>query len=66
MFERFYRADPSRSRGAGGGSGLGLAIVAAIVEAHRGRVGVARTPGGGATFVVHLPTANSQQASSDL
>ena len=66
VFERFYRSDPSRSRGAGGGSGLGLAIVAAIVEAHRGRVGVARTPGGGATFVVHLPTANSQQASSDL
>jgi len=66
VFERFYRSDPSRSRGAGGGSGLGLAIVAAIVDAHRGRVGVAKTPGGGATFVVHLPTANSQQASSDL
>jgi two-component system OmpR family sensor kinase len=60
VFERFYRADPSRGRGNGGGNGLGLAIVAAIVSAHGGQVGVAPTPGGGATFVVDLPTANSQ------
>jgi two-component system, OmpR family, sensor kinase len=60
VFERFYRADPSRVRGSGGGNGLGLAIVAAIVGAHDGQVGVAATPGGGATFVVELPTANSQ------
>jgi two-component system OmpR family sensor kinase len=60
VFERFYRADPSRGRGNGGGNGLGLAIVAAIVAAHDGQVGVAKTPGGGATFVVDLPTANSQ------
>ena len=60
VFERFYRADPSRVRGAGGGNGLGLAIVAAIVGAHHGLVGVGLTPGGGATFVVDLPTANSQ------
>jgi two-component system OmpR family sensor kinase len=60
VFERFYRADASRVRGNGGGNGLGLAIVAAIVNAHGGRVGVAATPGGGATFVVDLPTANSQ------
>ena len=39
----------------GGGSGLGLAIVAAIVSRHDGRVGIAATPGGGATFVVSLP-----------
>ena len=62
VFERFYRADPSRTRGSGGGNGLGLAIVAAIVGAHDGKVGVAQTPGGGATFVVELPTGNSQQA----
>jgi two-component system OmpR family sensor kinase len=55
VFERFYRADPSRGRTTGGGSGLGLAIVAAIVAQHHGRVGVAQTPGGGATFVVRLP-----------
>jgi two-component system OmpR family sensor kinase len=64
VFERFYRADPSRARTGGGGNGLGLAIAAAIVAAHRGRIGVAQTPGGGATFVMELPTANSQQAPS--
>ena len=66
VFERFYRADPSRGRGNGGGNGLGLAIVAAIVSAHGGRVGVAATPGGGATFVVDLPTANSQPVPSNI
>lgn len=60
VFERFFRADPSRARGRGGGNGLGLAIVAAIVNAHSGSVTVSQTPGGGATFGVHLPTANSQ------
>jgi two-component system, OmpR family, sensor kinase len=64
VFERFYRADPSRGRGNGGGNGLGLAIVAAIVDAHGGQVGVAATPGGGATFIVELPTANSQSVPS--
>ncbi|MBM6402234.1 sensor histidine kinase [Phycicoccus sonneratiae] len=54
VFERFFRVDPSRGRGQGGGTGLGLAIVAAIVAGHRGRVGVAETPGGGATFVVRF------------
>jgi len=55
VFERFFRTDTSRQRGRGGGSGLGLAIVAAIVTAHDGRVGLSETPGGGATFVVRLP-----------
>ena len=56
VFDRFYRADPSRSRGAAaGGSGLGLAIVDAIVSAHGGRVGIASSPGRGATFTVELP-----------
>jgi len=64
VFERFYRADPSRGRTNGGGNGLGLAIVAAIVAAHGGRVGVSATPGGGATFMVDLPTAHSQPAPS--
>jgi two-component system OmpR family sensor kinase len=57
VFERFYRVDSSRTRGQGGGSGLGLSIVAAVVSAHDGRVGVAPTPGGGATFRVELPAA---------
>ncbi len=54
VFERFYRADPSRTRSAGG-SGLGLSIVAAIAEAHGGRATVDSTPGVGATFRVVLP-----------
>jgi two-component system OmpR family sensor kinase len=54
VFERFYRADPSRSR-ANGGAGLGLAIVAALVQAHGGTVGVDAAPGRGATFTVRLP-----------
>ncbi|WP_406290051.1 ATP-binding protein [Embleya sp. NBC_00896] len=55
VFERFYRVDSSRSRAAGGGSGLGLAIVAALVDAHDGRVEIHTTPGTGATFRVLLP-----------
>ncbi len=54
IFERFYRADPSRTRGSGG-SGLGLAIVSSIVHAHHGTVTVASVPGEGTTFVVTLP-----------
>jgi len=54
IFERFFRADPSRSRDRGG-AGLGLAIVDAIVRAHGGRVAVTASASGGAEFVVHLP-----------
>ena len=54
LFERFFRADPSRSRRSGG-SGLGLAIVASIAEAHGGRAEVESEPGRGATFRIVLP-----------
>ena len=54
VFERFYRADESRSR-ENGGVGLGLAIVAAVAEAHEGTAAVESKPGGGATFAVTLP-----------
>jgi two-component system OmpR family sensor kinase len=54
VFERFYRADASRSRAAGG-TGLGLSIVAALVAAHGGDVALETAPGRGAVFTVRLP-----------
>lgn len=51
-FERFSRADSSRTRG---GSGLGLAIVDAIASAHRGTVHARNRAGGGAEVVIRLP-----------
>jgi two-component system OmpR family sensor kinase len=54
VFEPFFRADRSRARETGG-AGLGLAIVAAIVEAHRGTVRLDTAPGAGATFTITLP-----------
>lgn len=56
IFQRFWRADSSRTRETGG-SGLGLSIVSSIVAAHHGTVSVTETPGGGATFRVQLPLA---------
>ena len=56
VFERFYRADPSRNRNLGG-TGLGLSIVAAVAEAHGGRARVESEPGLGARFWVELPLA---------
>jgi two-component system OmpR family sensor kinase len=56
VFERFYRADPSRAR-ASGGIGLGLAIVAAVAEAHGGTVSASSRPGHGTTFSISLPLA---------
>jgi two-component system OmpR family sensor kinase len=54
VFERFFRADASRTRAAGG-TGLGLSIVAALVAAHGGQAGVDTAPGAGAVFWVRLP-----------
>ncbi|KRA25939.1 histidine kinase [Microbacterium sp. Root61] len=65
IFQRFWRADNSRTRETGG-TGLGLSIVASIVEALHGTVGVTETPGGGATFRVALPLAQSRDASEHL
>ena len=54
VFERFYRADKSRAR-ASGGVGLGLSIVAAVAEAHGGRVTAVPRDTAGASFRITLP-----------
>jgi two-component system OmpR family sensor kinase len=61
VFDRFYRADPSRSRRSGG-SGLGLAIVAAIVEAHGGTVRASNDHGAVVSFRIpaNSPGPNSR------
>jgi two-component system, OmpR family, sensor kinase len=52
IFERFHRADPSRSDG---GAGLGLSIARQIAESHGGQITVESTPGKGSTFTLLLP-----------
>lgn len=57
VFERFWRAEKSRSRSTGG-SGLGLSIVRQFVEAHEGTVTVDSEPGKGCVFTIRLPRAH--------
>jgi len=57
IFERFYRADPARTR-RGGGSGLGLSIVDWVIRAHEGSIHVESRIGQGSTFILSLPLVN--------
>jgi len=59
VFERFYRADRSRT-GATGGSGLGLSIVRAIITAHNGRIKAESSPGRGTKITFTLPLAGQE------
>ncbi len=71
VFDRFYRADPSRTRSIQGreaiqltsGSGLGLAIVRQIIEAHQGTVSAQNHPDGGAWLQLVLPCENAATSS---
>jgi two-component system OmpR family sensor kinase len=58
LFERFWRAEGGRERGKDG-AGLGLAIVAGIIDGHRGTVSAANAPGGGAEFEVRFPAQSA-------
>jgi two-component system, OmpR family, sensor histidine kinase CiaH len=55
IFDRFYRADRSRSKSDASGYGLGLAIAKKIIEEHHGNISVKSKPHDGTTFIVQLP-----------
>jgi len=59
IFDRFYRADPSRARS--GGFGLGLPIAQWIAQAHGGRIEVESELGHGSTFTLWLPEARAEE-----
>jgi two-component system sensor histidine kinase SenX3 len=58
VFERFFRADPSRSRETGG-TGLGLSIVKHVAKIHRGDVRLFSQLGVGSTFTLRIPLATA-------
>ncbi|GEM_PF-1889450 len=62
-FERFFRADPARSREQGG-AGLGLSVARALMEAQRGTLSLNETPGGGLTAVLGLVAASDRPAAA--
>jgi signal transduction histidine kinase len=57
IFQPFFTTKPK-------GTGLGLAISKRLIEDHGGRIGVARNPGGGATFNISLPVTQSERVHS--
>ncbi|MEV6601006.1 HAMP domain-containing sensor histidine kinase [Actinoplanes sp. NPDC051346] len=63
IFDRFWRAERSRSR-ATGGSGLGLSIVRKLVEAHGGEISVASEPDVGTVFTIRLPDQRARAGTS--
>src|SRR5215216_5080847 len=63
IFERFHRANPSRSEG---GAGLGLSIARQIAEAHGGQIRAESTPGTGSTFTLLLPKRSRPSTPEDL
>ncbi len=60
LFERFYRADASRTSQKAGGHGLGLSIAKTIAELHKGSIAAASTAEDGTTFTVRIPAASEK------
>lgn len=65
IWERFYKADPSRSK-SNSETGLGLSIVKRLVEAHQGTIEVQSTPGIGSEFLITLPKNKPSSPSSEI
>ncbi len=57
VFKRFFRAESSRTSP---GTGLGLSLAKAIIEKHKGKIGIESQPGKGSTFIISLPYGNFQ------
>ena len=68
VFERFYRADASRTRAqrGGGGSGLGLSIARSMVEAQGGGISIASGPDAGTTVTLRFPLADARHPSAEV
>ena len=64
VFDRFYRAEGSRTRSEGG-SGLGLAIAQSVIDAHGGTTALDSAPGAGARFTITIPRAGSERPTVD-
>lgn len=60
LFNRFYRADKSRTKSDSSGYGLGLSIAKQIIDRHHGSITVKSVPGKGSTFTVSLPVAHNR------
>lgn len=60
IWERYYKADPSRKNTKYGESGLGLSIVHQLMQLHEGKIEVVSKQGQGTTFVLHFPDENTQ------
>ncbi|MGB2638925.1 MAG: ATP-binding protein [Candidatus Acidiferrum sp.] len=66
IFERFFRADPARSRSAReGGAGLGLSIALWIAQAHHGRLELVRSDAAGSHFAMYLPATSPASTQAD-